>query len=424
MCSELLFLLALIVTVFTSDAEEMCSSSRGLVQVGVKSTLTRELKLNSSANNYIDVELVFPKKTGPKFRNPIADFHHLRGICNPSLAILDDAGTVLVAARRLHMQWPNIPAAISDLWVSDIAMVQLPLQQFLRLDRDWSLEDYTMMPDPRSVATDANVECAPYFKYAFGPEDPKFFQYANKLYISIVGTEMVSDPLYNLKNYMERPKCTETQGFRHHIAELTTSGSGVEVRPHTLVKLETENMGTIERNWNFFTWTSPEGSHKLHAVYSVYPQVILDVDVSTGKSPRLYETNSTLLAQFASRWNLSSPGDIHSGAGVAYVANKSGSPYYISALHFHTFNSYRSELGRDYAHFLYTFSAQPPFHVTAVAKKPLPLQATGEWSWWHNETYVSSVLVHEELLIIGYGQADSSSRIYQQKLENALQKFF
>jgi len=373
-----------------------------------KSTTTQVPKGKSS----VDVELVFPKRTGQGFQNPLVSMTQLRGFCNPALLILDDAGTALAASRRFHLD-------SSQHCFSDIAVGQLPLQRFLSLDRDWNLEHYTMLEDPRGVSRDVNVECSAEGKeFAFGPEDPKFFLLENKIYISIVGTEMVLDPHYDIKDFLHRPKCTETQGMQHHIAELVTSGKGLKVRPETVVKLRTENMAKEERNWNLFTWTNPQGGQRLHAVYRVCPHTILDVDVSTGKSPRLYETYSTKLDTFMRQWNLISE-DVHSGAGVAYVSNENGSSYYISALHFWTDNN-----GRNYAHFLYTFSAEPPFNITAIAKKPLPLQASQYHDWWHNETYVSSLLVHDQLLIIGYGQADQSSRIYQQELNDALQEFF
>ena len=147
-----------------------------------------------------------------------------------------------------------------------------------------------------------------------------------------------------------------------------------------------------DRNWVLF-----QHGGDVFAVFSIEPHVILRV----GHSGRCEERHRTTNRFFARRFARTTA--IHGGANPLLVRTSRGTQYYVSI--FHT-----KDASLQYENFAYTFAAEPPFRITAVARRPLSLRGR-RVRFASALTYVGhSHSLGEPLVGVSYGSDDEQGR--------------
>lgn len=148
-----------------------------------------------------------------------------------------------------------------------------------------------------------------------------------------------------------------------------------------------------DRNWLLF-----QRDGNLFAVFSLEPHVILSVE----RSGRCQERHRTTNRFFARKF----PGStaIHGGANPILVRTSRHKPYFVSV--FHTKNS-----ALQYDNYAYTFSAEPPFRIKTISRRPLSLRGK-------RVRFVSSITylgfsreISEPMVGVAYGSDDEQGRL-------------
>lgn len=160
----------------------------------------------------------------------------------------------------------------------------------------------------------------------YGREDPRLFVFKNRLHVSFIGTQAGDVGLQTHQLY----------------ARLSPDGLSVEevFAPHYSLRK------SWEKNWSFF-----EFSGKLHAVYSISPHTVLEID-----------GNQVLSADHTVNAYPWTGGRLRGGAPAVRV----GDNYY------HWFHGCSGEwTGRLYNVGLYVFRASPPFEIIRQTANPI-----------------------------------------------------
>mmetsp|Transcript_82514 Transcript_82514/g.145636 ORF Transcript_82514/g.145636 Transcript_82514/m.145636 type:complete len:1803 (+) Transcript_82514:2-5410(+) len=158
------------------------------------------------------------------------------------------------------------------------------------------------------------------------------------------------------------------------------------------------HLGQVEKNWSPFI-----GNGEQHFLeYSIEPHVVMSLDISSHfAGEELYETSSPLVKEWqeSKGW-----GEVFVHGGVAPILiGLHGQRTYLSVLHT------QDPANSTYRSFLFTFAAEPPFGITAVSQKELPLHRQ-ICSWGADVAFPTGMnMVGNELWLM-YGSGDLDSR--------------
>ena len=244
---------------------------------------------------------------------------------------------------------------------------------------------------------------------ATGPEDPRLVNTHDGLYLIVTGLRLMPK-----KNPSFTPKC-----HRHSI--LLTASKVETLYPPTFgppKRLVFKGMGRIEKNWAMFSPRKVEGS-KVHAVYSIHPHQVVEVDLATGKVEFIANTTSKALVRLAKSVGAKAE-DFHGGAGVAHVRHNHGN-YMLSILHV-AVQRYNSSYA-EYWNYPYKFNPHPPYEIRHIGKK-IELVALENPLIGDSISFVSALMVDQDHVLIGYGAGDQMSRTMRMPLDDFHQKYF
>ena len=208
-----------------------------------------------------------------------------------------------------------------------------------------------------------------------GPEDPKLFELPSSM-----GWE------FTFSSFPPAVLRTES-GDRAHcnwedesVQQMYFAADGVAMsRGKASVGVRLQYGNQTGKNWIPFTH-----ENRIYFIYSVEPHVVLEVRPADGAAAKKYETVSPYLAEVARHVS------VIQGSATALRYNDDE---YLALFHATTSEGYSTAA--------YTFQASPPFAVQRVSK-PLPL---------HNHSYATSISLQADKVLIGYGEADKSSRV-------------
>lgn len=321
---------------------------------------------------------------------------------NPSIVTFPDEDMALVAFRGLCMVKPDEHAE----WYSNLVFGTTSMSALRESRRDPEWTNLTIVPDPRTFQDPTLKECQmPNLDHAEGPEDPRLIKANGKVYIIVTGynTISVASPT--------RPECSGL-GFLLHAAEVTSYNPISFGRP---VKLAFDGMGMVEKNWAMFHPENSDG--QTYAVYSIFPHKIVSVSLDTGNVTFAHETPSPAVGALADQIGAQTSW-FHGGAGVAQV-NHEGKEYFLSIMHA------SSPPGEEvpYRNWPYKFSTRPPFEILEVGAM-LPLTLGRNPAYGDAVAFVTSVLVDDGHVFIGYGSGDTSSRTFRLSLDEFEKRYF
>mmetsp|Transcript_80710 Transcript_80710/g.140077 ORF Transcript_80710/g.140077 Transcript_80710/m.140077 type:complete len:510 (-) Transcript_80710:93-1622(-) len=406
----------------------------------------------SGAHGEEDLELVIPQ-IGSIPSKPYASHregrtaYRLRGVTNPSFVVRAGQDQIWLAARKIVVG-PDPEDPDSD-WINEVLLGSVALSDFRMPKLDSPNSKFKMAWKRFGSAVDIRVhgparqqmeECEVH-KNRFGPEDPRLFEHAGKIYLVVVGTDVIDPRSGRIHdNDLLRPKCKmPREGVRLHLAEVK-SMNPVTFGPTTRLSFKNGLMQPIERAWSMFSYL-PQGKGKnaeLYGIYSVHPHTIMSVDPWSGECKRVFSENSTLVEDLADKLNVK-PSEFRGGSGVARVFGFQRKPYLLAVMHISWFTGEKNakplDKAKHYAHFAYKFSPQPPFNILQISSVQLPLSSrefkttadsagSSRHTYFQGVNYVSSILYDDSHVVIGYGEADKTSRIYRQNIDDFESQFF
>jgi len=144
--------------------------------------------------------------------------------------------------------------------------------------------------------------------------------------------------------------------------------------------LDVGELKEIEKNWAFFLYKPPLSvKFKTLVEYSVEPHVVMDLDVENRRagSRQVWQSSSPAVPAWAARRAAASGLPVsdeflHGGVGALLAELWPGQPkVFLSILHAAFQKNSTDE--PVYHSFLYTFSPEPPFRITGIGDKALPL---------------------------------------------------
>lgn len=403
----------------------------------------------AGAHGEEDLEMLIPQ-IGSVTSKPYASHkdprttYRLRGVTNPSLLVRDSDDQMWLAVRKIVVgQDPEDPE--SD-WVNEVLLGSVSLSDFRESKMDSPDSKFKLAFNRFGLAADIRLhgparqqmeECEVH-KNHFGPEDPRLFEHGGKVYLMVVGTDVIDPRSGRISDTsLLRPKCrTPLEGVRLHLAEVK-SMNPVSYGP--TVRLTFKNgYRPIERAWSMFSYWPKAKKPELYGVYSVYPHIVMSVDLRSGDCSQMFSENSTMIQDLADKLGVR-PTDFRGGSGVARISGYQRDPYYLAVMHTSWYDSDESaklvDKAKHYAHFAYKFSAQPPFNILQVSKVQLPLASrefkttadtagSTRHTYFQGVNYVSSLIYDDSHVVIGYGEADKTSRIYRQNIDDFENQFF
>jgi len=321
---------------------------------------------------------------------------------NPSFVPRPDTPEVLVVAMRgLCLQKPGKHAR----WYSKMVVGSIPLSDIRAEKREkFHWKTLAIAPDLRRPSTTRHECYIPDLDDAVGPEDPRLISTDAGLFAIVTGYEIMDSDGANA------PVCGE-HGMLLYAAKVTSLAPPAFSKP---VKLTFDGMGKIEKNWAMFTPSGLKGGHVL-AVYSVHPHKIANVNLLDGNVNFIASTYSSAVTSLATQMNID-PENFHGGAGAA----RSNKGYFLSVLHT---GVRRADGSIEYWNFPYRFSTSHPYEILRIGKK-LPLTTNRNPVYSEHVAFVTTVMLDNDDVFIGYGSGDSSSRTFRMPLSQFDNQFF
>lgn len=323
---------------------------------------------------------------------------------NPSFSLVEGSSDMAVVMRGLCLKKYDGHAT----WYNQLVIGTMPASDIRSAARgtfNWtSLE---LGPDLRRVGGNRRVCYIPNLDKAEGPEDPRLVETREGLFAVVTSYEVSTSE-------SDEPKVCTTHGVLLYAARVTSLSPPAFGEP---VPLVFDGMGMIEKNWAMFTSGQETGAQVL-AVYSVYPHTIARVDLLSGDVEFLATSDAWPVSKLAEQLGKSAE-DFHGGAGVARIQNTSRGDYFMSVLH----TMVRMRDGSsEYWNFPYTFSQEPPYQILSVGKK-LPLTATRNPAYGGHVAFVTTFMMDQGDVFIGYGSGDSSARTFRMPLNQFEEDF-
>lgn len=281
---------------------------------------------------------------------------------NPSIVRWN--GSLLMCFRYL--------ADPKDLWISKVGLV-------------WLDEEYNPIGTPQLLDTRVSLPHIP-----SRSEDPRLYVVGNRLFVT-----------YNDNEEKEHG------GVRRiYYGELEYDGTTFHEKTHIpLLFWQGADKDTWEKNWIPF-----EYKNTMHFIYSVTPHFIL--------SPKRKSSSCTTIA--------STDGGIHWPWGRI----RGGTPPYVVGNEYlsfyHSCKVLRSKQtdGKELHHYFmgaYTFSAEPPFHVTQISAEPIigkEFYSGTTYKRIHKHVvFPGGYIFDDQHLWVIYGREDSE--IWVAKIERA-----
>ena len=146
-----------------------------------------------------------------------------------------------------------------------------------------------------------------------------------------------------------------------------------------------------DRNWLLF-----QQHGELFSVFSIEPHIVLRIGRGGACEERHRTSNKYFARKFPNR-------AIHGGANPLRVSTSKRSHYYVGI--FHT-----KDASLQYENYAYSFSAEPPFRIRAISRKPLVLQGR-RVRFVSSLTYLGhSHVIDEAMVGVSYGSDDVEGR--------------
>jgi peptidoglycan/LPS O-acetylase OafA/YrhL len=259
-------------------------------------------------------------------------------------------------------------------WGLDGSLSLVPLDTNL-ISHMGKTKEWTVLCEPKPSFTRSERWLVR--KQVGGPEDPKLFELPN----SALGISFSSFPPASILSHSSSAEDCKWHDNAVMQMYLATDGNALLSGEQALaVRLKCGNPKGMEKNWIAF-----RHEEKLYFVYSIEPHVIVNVRATDGACVEQYKTSSKQLKEVSQH--------VFAIRGSATAVRYSDGEFLAI---FHT-----SGPLSGYSSCLYTFQAQPPFMVLRISK-PLPL---------HMHSFPSSLVVHSNKVLVGYGEADQTSRV-------------
>ncbi len=210
-------------------------------------------------------------------------------------------------------------------------------------------------------------------------EDARIFSCDGKLFL-----------IYNDNAYVTDPKISHHRDM--YVAELSYDGKEFSLGPATLLFYAEERGNKWQKNWVPFEY---KGS--LFLSYTLAPHRVLSSDQSTGCCTPVYSTSTPVSWEWGSFLRGGTPAILVDGEYLAF---------FHSALEMRSGISPRNRLWHYYMG-AYTFSAEPPFEITAISAYPL----VGPGFYTDNEydkrvIFPGGIVDCGSYLVVAYGKDD------------------
>jgi hypothetical protein len=429
--------------VIHADIEEDTCGHTSLLQTSLKLASAPERLPRSKARSK-SFQIKFPNGDDA-CPDRSSDNVAMRGITNPTYVRLPNTNQVLVAFRAVcRSSWYGYdpfqfnvdnPLNFEMPWVSSAVMMGIGSFDVIHGNASWT--HHGRIRDPRFMQEGTNDvrECESMisnktkkvFTHVEGIEDPRLFVSNGRTYLLFVASPVrrySAAFLAGLKGDLN-PKCGPIAATMWVTEVLSTSPSFVFGPAHPLIK---HHMGWREKNWSPFNWRSSDNQpDQVMLVYSIFPHAILKANFSTGEVRQLYSSpwHQPLIHQWTSQKDVH-PQELHGGATPvpyrcgAHVGKDAST--FLGVFHR---NVATGGANAGYAHWAYKFSSQPPFEISAIAKRSLPLRrkATRMLSKFP-VAFVTGVSIESGNVVITYGVGDVQAEVLHMSCDDFEASFF
>lgn len=210
-------------------------------------------------------------------------------------------------------------------------------------------------------------------------EDARVFSYRNRLFL-----------IYNDNPEVTNPHRGERRDM--YIAELIyREGLFSLSTPLKLYYEDKYNTAWWQKNWSPFEW-----NHKLFLSYTISPHEIIYLNLTNGDCYKFYETQSKI------DWEW---GPLRGGTPPLLVDGE-----YLTFFHSGMMASSPVSFGWDLWHYfmgVYTFSADPPFQITKISRRPIIADGFYEASHYQKRViFPGGFVVADEKIYLAYGRDD------------------
>jgi len=217
--------------------------------------------------------------------------------------------------------------------------------------------------------------------YANGIEDPRIFMFNNEEWIigNCLGSHEQPHPCINAM-------C---------IFKLSDPDNTFKILSPPL------DVDNLQRQKN---WSPIEYNGKLLCEYSIEPHIILEIDINTGMTTKIYDSGPFTNNESFTK-DITNEKSLRGGASPILIDN-----YYLSIGHIRVNDS------PNYYHFFYTFEAKPPFKMIKISKF---------FKLYNNEKiqFVSGLSYMNDNLYISYGVDDCYNRISIHNINDIHKKY-
>lgn len=211
-------------------------------------------------------------------------------------------------------------------------------------------------------------------------EDARLFSFKGKTYI-----------IYNDNTELIAPSNWDRRDM--YLAELLYADNQFIIADPIKLYHENKYANVMwQKNWSPFEWNGT-----LLFSYSINPHEIIQPDLGTGYSQTAYETEKTIC------WNF---GTLRGGSPAILIDDE-----YLAFFHSALFTNSASSDGIEMWHYFmgaYSFSPEPPFHLTKVSQVPLDTPGFYTYSSYNKRViYPGGFVVEGNNLYLVYGKDDS-----------------
>jgi len=321
---------------------------------------------------------------------------------NPSFSAIPDSSDLAVAMRGLCMQKHGPHAS----WYSKTVIGRIPAYDIRGSREFFHWKSLHVAPDLRRVGG-SRQEChVPGCDIAKGTEDPRVVKTKAGLFAIATGYDVMKSSVG------KSPVCGKNAVMLYaaKVKSLSPPQFG------SPVQLTFSGMNSVEKNWAMFTPWALDGADVL-AVYSIYPHRIAKVNLQHGDVNFIAHSESESLRKLAHQLGVE-PHDFHGGAGVAHAWYNG--QHFLSVLHAAV---HHKDGSKEYWNFPYKFAHKHPYEILHIGKR-LPLKLKRNPAYGEMVAFVTTVMVDNNDVFIGYGSGDRSSRTFRMSQREFETKFF
>lgn len=241
-----------------------------------------------------------------------------------------------------------------------------------------------------------------YMKTTNGPEDAKIFKFADKYYISVFSYYHTPSSFLNIGSQCDR----------NHEGGMFMARINVEQRTcfNALSKLVYNESTSVEKNWGAFEVENTlywiHSIHPIHTILETKDETLEKVEVLVEKKYSTSNSNPALIDE-----------QIHGNVNPVRVGT-----IFLNIFHTRVASNSRYD---DYSSFFYTFEAAPPFRVIKYGSVRIPLDdGSNDEKCKSPLSYVSSLEISDDVVIVAYGVCDLYSRILTIPIADVLGTYF